>query len=270
MASILLIHLGGLGDVCLSESTFLSLKRHFGRTMEAVGNKRVLDLFDRYFTRIRSIEERTWGYLFSDSIDGPKWQTIIFIGKDLSGSIRKRLRELTGRVIFIDMYPGDKAVHAEEYQLEQLALHGIAPSRIGFSPRNSGRVILYPENPYQKKKWPVGCFIEVYEELKARKVNALLMRPPDLDLRIITETYAFAKLSDIASFFSGGGLFVSNDSGLAHFAATCSLRTLTLFWDTDPAIWRPKGSRVIECGLDSPPAPPEIVSVIMSIISDKR
>ena len=35
---VLVVHLGGLGDVCLSESVFLSLRRHFGDRLVALGN----------------------------------------------------------------------------------------------------------------------------------------------------------------------------------------------------------------------------------------
>jgi len=102
---ILLIHPGGLGDVCLSESTLLSLKHHFGKSMEAVGNKAVLDVFRDYFTGVDSIDRRTWTYLFSDSLTCRSWRRIIFIGKDRTGAFRERLFRLCDELVFIDMYP---------------------------------------------------------------------------------------------------------------------------------------------------------------------
>lgn len=113
----LLIHPGGLGDVCLSESTLLSLERHFGATLEAVGTRRVLDMFRPYFTGVDSIDRRTWIYLFSDSPVHRTWQRIIFIGKDRTGALRKRISRLCDDFIFIDMYPDDQPVHVEDYQL---------------------------------------------------------------------------------------------------------------------------------------------------------
>ena len=65
-SAILLIHLGGLGDVCLSESTFHSLNVHFEGNVHALGYKRFLALFDHYFAQVLSVEERSWLWLFSD------------------------------------------------------------------------------------------------------------------------------------------------------------------------------------------------------------
>ncbi len=112
----LLIHPGGLGDVCLSESTLLSLTRHFGAAFEAVGTKPVLDVFRTYFTRTDSMDRRRWMYLFSDSPACATWQRTVFIGKDRAGAFRERLSRLCDDLIFIDMYPEGRPVHVEDYQ----------------------------------------------------------------------------------------------------------------------------------------------------------
>ena len=108
----LLIHPGGLGDVCLSESTLLSLKRHFA-AFEAVGTKPVLDVFRLYFTRVDSIDRRQWVYLFSDSCACRTRQRIVFIGKDRTGAFRERVSRLCDEFIFIDMYPDGRPMHVE-------------------------------------------------------------------------------------------------------------------------------------------------------------
>jgi ADP-heptose:LPS heptosyltransferase len=260
-SSGLLIHPGGLGDVCLSESTLLSLKQHFGTTLEAVGTKPVLDMFRLYFTGVDSIDRRTWVYLFSDSSVCRTWQRIILIGKDRTGTFRERVSRLCDELIFIDMYPEGQPVHVEEYQLEQLPRYGIAPVRKEVQAKTGKRIILYPEKPYKKKKWPVGRFLEVYEKLTSLGIEAVLMRPPDLDLPAVSAR-AFELLADIAAFFSAGGIFFSNDSGMAHFAARCGLRAATLFQDTNPLIWRPKGGLILECA-EAPPSVDEVADFVM-------
>ena len=103
---ILLIHLGGLGDVCLSESLFLSFQKQFGDCLVGLGNKRFLDLFKEYFVRVEGVESRKWLYLFSEKLNGPRWRQIIFIGKDREGILRNRWQAHSEeKIIFIDMYP---------------------------------------------------------------------------------------------------------------------------------------------------------------------
>jgi ADP-heptose:LPS heptosyltransferase len=260
-SSGLLIHPGGLGDVCLSESTLLSLKQHFGTTLQAVGTEHVLDMFRLYFTGVDSLDRRTWMYLFSDSPVSRTWQRIIFIGKDKTGAFRERISRLCDEFIFIDMYPEGQPVHVEDYQLEQLPRYGIAPVKRKARAKTGKRVILYPEKPYKKKKWPVDRFLEVYEKLTGLGIEAALMSPPGLDLPALP-AHVFELLADIAAFFSAGGIFFSNDSGMAHFAARCGLRAVTLFQDTNPLIWRPKGGLVLEY-TGTPPQVDEVVDFIV-------
>jgi len=246
MDESLLIHLGGLGDVCLSESAFLTVARHFEGGIRAVGSARVLELFCAYFTRIDSIDAREWAYLFSDSLQGRRWKRIIFFGKDREGAFRARLRQFADALVFVDLYPDHVRMHVEQHQLAQLAAYGMEPMIPARPDRRTDRIILYPETGFQKRKWPVGHFVEVFEGLKERGLKVILMRPPGLDLPV-AGTVSFEGLVDIEAFFSEGGLFFSNDSGMAHFAARCGLLPLTLFWDADPVIWRPKGSRTFQC-----------------------
>ena len=103
---ILLIHLGGLGDVCLSESLFFSFQKQFGNCLVGLGNKRFLDLFSEYFVRTEGVESRKWLYLFSERLDGLRWKRIVFIGKDREGILRNRWEAHSEeKIIFIDMYP---------------------------------------------------------------------------------------------------------------------------------------------------------------------
>jgi len=259
----LLIHLGGLGDVCVSESAFLSLSRHYGNVIRAVGNKRVLDQFTGYFVETHSIDSRAWAYLFSDSLEGPSRQRIVLFGKDRQGTFRERLSRLCEELIFIDMYPDDTSVPAEQYQLGQLDRMGVRPVTADFHRRAGDRIILYPEKGHTKLKWPVERFLEVFAELKGRGMNVLLLAPPDLS-HAVPSSVSFEDLRDVAAFLSSqGGAFFSNDSGMAHFAATHGLRPLTLFWEADPIIWAPKGSRILVCR-DKPPTLEQAIDFIIS------
>jgi hypothetical protein len=297
---ILLIHLGGLGDMCLSESTFLSLSLHFHKNIVAVGYKRFLTLFEEYFSGLHSVESRNWLYLFSKIPSDTTWERIIFIGKDREGRLRKRWQRLSKEpLIFIDMYPesafgveqraesdqpsnlsnhkprgigkskgqgvkdssGFKTLeplnprtlepfHVEDYQLMQLGQYGIQVIKKEIQPRLSKRVIIYPEMGFKKAKWHHENFIKFYWLLKSKNVDVYILEPLSIKLEL-KEKISFQELSDIRDFFKGGGIFVSNDSGMAHFAGICGLFTITLFTDYDPEIWHPRGHyKTLQQGLD--------------------
>ena len=250
---ILLIHLGGLGDACLSESTFHSLHAHFKKNIHALGYKRFLALFDQYFAQVLSVEERKWLWLFSDIRCEKQWKQTVLIGKDKHREMRKRLGAVsTEPPLFIDLYPEEEKTHVEEYQLFQLQALGIKPLRAELKEHGRDRIILYPERAYGKKKWPYEHFIELYRVFKDDGLDVALLEAPDLEPSL-DDSHKFEDLKETARFLRGGGLFFSNDSGIAHLAAACGLATVTLFWDQDPAIWHPRGRNIaIRCDTHSP------------------
>jgi hypothetical protein len=236
---VLLIHPGGLGDLCVSESIILSLRHYFGPSLVAIGNERILEQFRQYFGRIDSIGSRRWSYLFSDSIDGPRWNTIILIGKDRSTSLRQRLLTIADRLFFIEMYPDEGDVRAEDFQLAQLDQCGI-PAIEWFPPvRPVFRAIIYPEKKIAKIKWAPEYFLNVYHKLKEKGVSVLMVRQKGVNIPF-ADLDMPDRLSDVAALFTNGGLFLSSDSGMAHFAARFGLRTVTLFHDTNGNVWKPK------------------------------
>lgn len=266
---VLVIHLGGLGDVCLSESTFHSLRLHFGDRLQAVGYTRFLGLFAGHFQTVCSVEERRWLWLFSDGISPPEpWDHVVLVGKDTTGEMRRRLQPLTGGpLVFIDVYPDAEQVHVEEYQLRQLACQGITPLRKELHARGSGRVILYPERSYRKAKWPIERFLELHATLAGQDIPAEILEPHDLS-PAIPGAYRFGELADVKTYLSKGGIFVSNDCGIAHVAGACGLSTVTLFHDFDPATWHPRGRcHAVRCH-ESWPSAEEVTALIRDALSN--
>lgn len=265
--------MGGLGDMCLSESTFLSLSEHFQKDISALGSPRFFKLFSEYFQTIHSIESAKWLYLFSDYPSEHRWKRIAFIGKDRKGELRTKWQKLSdNEMIFIDMYPdsafdavsselGAKSsetegsqlriqnskliitTHVEDYQLEQLSKYGIEAKKKGIAYRPRNRVILYPETGVTKSKWPHGNFVELYNTLRHRGIQVQVLESFGLSLPV-ADKITFEDLSDIKTFFADGGIFVSNDSGMAHLAGICGLFTVTIFNDFDPAVWHPRGDNI--------------------------
>jgi ADP-heptose:LPS heptosyltransferase len=258
---ILLIHLGGLGDVCLSESLFLSFQKQFGNSLIGLGNKRFLDLFKEYFKRVEGVESRKWLYLFSEKLSGPRWRRIIFIGKDRENILRNRWQAHSEeKIIFIDMYPentfgvaatgfgspdlGDTSkVHIEDYQLAQLTLYEVEPLKKTIPWKKSARVILYPEKGFEKEKWHHDNFVNLYHALKVHDIDVVVLESLGLSVNVDNKVF-FEDLAGVKRFFSKGGIFVSNDSGMAHLAGASGLFTITIFVGFDPVIWHPRGRNV--------------------------
>lgn len=251
-----MIHLGGLGDTCLSESTFFSLSEHFTEGIVALGYTRFLKLFQGYFKAIERIESARWLPLFSQNQQTHTWERIIFIGKDREGTLRKKWGQISVKpIIFIEMYPEgafvgekigtagircDTKYHVERFQLMQLKQYGIAARKKEITPNVSGRVILYPEEGVKKEKWHHENFIELYYSLKEKGVDVCMLNSLGLEIEVENAIF-FEKPEDIKGFFKNGGIFVSNDSGMAHLAGVCGLYTITIFNDFDPDIWHPLG-----------------------------
>jgi len=303
---VLLIHMGGLGDICLSESTFLSLSKHFEKNISALGYSRFFTFFQGYFKTIHSIESAKWLYLFSDFPSENTWKRIAFIGKDRNGELRRRWQAISEEeLIFIDMYPdeafsvvssefGDNqeqeakktrsleaegfqpktknlklktVIHIEDYQLMQLDKYDIRPVKRGIQQRSRNRVILYPEVGVTKSKWHHENFIALYHALKKRSIEVYIFESLGMNLPI-ADKVVIEDLVDVKAFFDAGGIFVSNDSGMAHFAGFCGLFTITIFSDFDPAIWHPRGENIsLRSGIDNVDLP-ELEKMIFQRMDD--
>ncbi len=286
---LLLIHLGGLGDVVLSESVFHSLLLHFGERMAALGNRRFLALFPDYFHTFHSIDSPRWLFLFDDRPGEGPWRQIVFVGKDRDCRLRERWRRLSRQpLLFIDMYPASAfdrvrtferapgltpretapSLHVEGYQLAQLPAYGVVPARKVPPSLPPNRVILYPEEGPSKAKWHVECFLSLHSTLRSAGIPALFLEGPGLSVPS-NEKVSIEDLKEVRAFFSGGGLFVSNDSGMAHLAGACGLPTLTLFADFDPAFWHPRGANISLIRQEGGPSVPEVERIILNILAGR-
>ena len=268
---ILVVHFGGLGDVCLSESMFSSLKSHFGDCLVGLGNRRHLDLFGHYFTKTYGIESRHWLYLFSEKLSGPVFRRIVFIGKDRQASLRKRWASYSReKMIFIEMYPAGSfpepgralqkgSVHIEDYQLRQLGACGIEKCRAAVPSAGAGPVIIYPETGFSKEKWPPPNFFALADLLAEDGIETIILKPAGLS--IPGPFLEINDLSEVKGLFGGGGIFVSNDSGMAHLAGACGLTTVTVFLQFDPLVWHPRG-RNFSVSRAEAPSPESLASLI--------
>lgn len=212
---ILAIHLGGLGDMCLSESTFFSFSAHFNRNIVALGYTRFLRLFETYFKRIERVESARWLPLFSQYTPDITWERIIFIGKDREGALREKWGKISREpMIFIEMYPENQGSrvrgvrgqeagsreqeagvkkfagsnpqsamkhHVEDFQLMQLGQYGIEAIKKEIPLNVTKRVILYPEKGFKKEKWHYENFVRLYYLLKSKGIDVHMLKSMGLE-----------------------------------------------------------------------------------------
>ena len=187
-----------------------------------------------------------------------------------------RIRAIHPRVDFLGALPRESGLHMIEFRRAQLErIFGSTP---GFSatprihwtreedrfaerfwaapPGNSG-VAVHPGASGPRKRWPARHFAEVGRSLSRDPSCRLLLLKGPLDGETVKEvraglaedssrweTVSIENLSRLAAVLSRCRLFIGNDSGITHLAASLGIRTIALFLDTDPRVWAPRGPRV--------------------------
>ncbi len=129
---------------------------------------------------------------------------------------------------FFPALPAESPLHATDFYLDQVGAPLGASPRITAPPRERTILALHPYSGSEKKNWPLARFkalakLEPFEWCHEK----------------------FEDLGDLADWLAGARLFVGNDSGITHLAAAVGTPTLALFGPTDPAIWAPRGARVL-------------------------
>ncbi len=109
-----------------------------------------------------------------------------------------------------------------------------------------GFLAVHPGSGSPAKNWPTERFAEAAHRLSDGRPCLLVLGPAEETTRD-WPGFTVARewpLRVLGAALSRAGLFLGNDSGVAHLAAASGAPTLTLFGPTDPALWAPVGSRV--------------------------
>jgi ADP-heptose:LPS heptosyltransferase len=104
----------------------------------------------------------------------------------------------------------------------------------------------HPGSGSPAKNWPFDRLAESARRLSPRHAWLLVLGPAEADVvpppdAVVVRTMPLRRLG---ATLARAGLFLGNDSGVAHLAAACGTRTLVLFGPTDPARWAPVGRAV--------------------------
>ena len=161
------------------------------------------------------------------------------------GTSRPEFRQTVDRMQlpfrFFPALPTDPQVHAVDFYLNQVGAVGQVPDlpvdRV--QARNPPRAVIHPFASNILKRWPIEKF---------REVAALLKLPvswcagPGEDL---PDAVRIDNLYELACWLAQARVYIGNDSGISHLAAAVGTPTIVLFGPTDPAVWAPRGSRVL-------------------------
>ena len=129
--------------------------------------------------------------------------------------------------------------HATDFFAHQVgASAGLRP-RINIpQPPLRDRVIINPFSGSQRKNWPLAF----YRDLSLRlSIPVEWTAGPE---EALLEAVRFETLDRLASWLAGARLYIGNDSGITHLAASLGMPVLALFGPTAPETWAPRGENV--------------------------
>jgi len=180
-------------------------------------------------------------------------------GEAVLAAFRGRTRRLIPR----DPAPPAHGPHASVWLAQALAPLGVEalgdPPLLDFTGsehREAERLVqglppaflaVHPGSGSPAKNWPSERFLEVARNLSGGRAW-LLVRGPAEGASPLSRGAVDARqwpLRVLGAVLARAGLFLGNDSGVAHLAAAAGAPTLVLYGPTDPALWAPVGPAVV-------------------------
>ena len=251
----LVIHTGGIGDFLLACPSLahcappdqLDLLGRKDRLQLAVAGKRARRAYD--------LDEADFHTIFNKP--GPRLRAFLQpyekavvwmrdTGEIAAGLTRCGLSEVR---CFSGLPPRDWTRHASDYYLNCLGAPPAPPFRLALPPVNESHdVIIHPGSGGSHKNWPLENFIALAEALEtAGRCIAWALGPAEEDIALpaMAHRIFFTDLTDFACALQNTALYIGNDSGITHLAATSGCRVIAIFGPTDPDIWAPIGEQVM-------------------------
>jgi ADP-heptose:LPS heptosyltransferase len=201
--------------------------------------------------------------------DGPVARAIAgaeaVIAYTRGNALRTRLAERARRLVVHDPAPPPGGPHAARWLAEPIAafvdgagleacLSGHAPP-LAFTEDErlesarltrelpQGFLAVHPGSGSPRKNWPFSRFVEAAAALSNGQPWLLVAGPAESTLAsppgaVLAREWP---LRILGAALGRAGLYLGNDAGVSHLAATAGAPTLALFGPTDPALWSPVG-----------------------------
>lgn len=114
---------------------------------------------------------------------------------------------------------------------------------------------MHPSANWEPKRWPAKSFACLADRLITELHCAIIFVGSDKDRVVVNEVIGTMKctpydfcgktsIKELMALIEGMDIFVSNDSGPAHLAASSAIDTVVLFGPTSTEVTSPRGKRV--------------------------
>lgn len=274
-------HDGALGDVllslpCLRVIQDISCPVHFagradiGRLFFNTGIAQEISPADGVF----------YASAYSDTPDdavaeflGNFQQAFVFTARSNS-LLASNIRRFIPETKIILTTPDEKERrHVSEYRLSQLVRQGALQTNLHvpdsfrekamflLQGRRHGRsvqiIALHPGSGGKKKCWPLKNYLKLIARIwEDYDSIVVLITGPAEGLEIKREIHDFVAgfsgavhidgqdLTTVAALLGIATLYIGNDSGISHLAASVNTPSIVLFGPTDPLLWKPVGRQV--------------------------
>ena len=264
-----------MGDLLLALPAIRSLKGALGVPLTLCGHGWVIQALegDPFIEELMDVNRGDFSQLFSereagegiDLLRDAGWAFVF--GKE--GVLATNLRRVGLQVTVL---PPSHRRHLTDHYLALLSSSGkvskVSPPWILISPEEKKLArerlmregvrgdffVLHPGSGSPKKVWPPQKMARVAEALMREKGLFPIVIEGPADGVPCQELLSAIKgeglllrsphLRELAALLSLASLYVGNDSGISHLAASVGAPTLVLFGPTDPHIWAPRGERV--------------------------
>ncbi|HOZ46838.1 MAG TPA: glycosyltransferase family 9 protein [Candidatus Hydrogenedentes bacterium] len=250
----LVVHTGGIGDFLLACPALERLAKEGPVELLGKPERLALAVAGGIAVAAHDIESSGFESVFTEPAPRlraflARYDRCIVWMRD-GGSIAEAIHRCGVAVVraFAGLPPEGYDRHASRYYAECLGYTEIdAPFGLAVEASGTHDVIIHPGSGSRGKNWPLEHFIAVADGLAAenRRVTWCL-GPAEGHLRLPAsfETVPSPALVDVAHVLAGTRLFLGNDSGIAHLAASVGCPTVAVFGPSNAAVWAPRGPYV--------------------------
>jgi hypothetical protein len=272
MKNIVVIRAGALGDVILTLPALQALRlRYPDASLRVVGYPALWQIAGSLIDAVISIDAPMFAGLFTGSPSDQlcHWLRELDLVVAWTAHDPRPALDLCGvpHVIHASPYP-PPGVHASDWLIDSVERQqgsrgGASRSLLALTPgeMECGREILaamelkhpiaiHPGAGALWKRWPAERFAALAQELARQGRQVVLVEGP-ADATVVAEVrqrlggemavLRALPLRILAAVLAQCALYIGNDSGVTHLAATAGAPVLALFGPTDPVSWGPRG-----------------------------
>jgi len=241
----LLIRPGAIGDCILS----LPALEHLATEYTEVWTPRAIVPLIRFADAVRAIPDTGLNLVGIGDLEMPPLLKASLQGFDSIvswyGANRPEFRKalVSADITCCEFHPAlppDGTVsHAIDFYARQVdAPAGLVPRIDTAVAAARESIVIHPFSGGRRKNWPLHSYRDLASRLSS---EVEWTAGPEEEL---PEATRFANLTDLAAWIAGARLYIGNDSGITHLAASTGVRTLALFGPSSPSAWEPRGENV--------------------------